>query len=58
VINDAPAIFLYDLFVIQGLNRRIVTAPMRTDEWWANLADWTIPPDKRIDRDKIGLTGK
>lgn len=55
VIDDAPAIFLYDLFVIDGVNRRIVTAPMRTDEWWANLADWTIPPDKRIERDRIGL---
>jgi hypothetical protein len=29
---------------------------MRVDEWWANLADWSIPPDKRIDRDRIGLT--
>ena len=25
---------------------------MRADEWWANLADWSIPPDKRIDRDQ------
>jgi peptide/nickel transport system substrate-binding protein len=55
VIDDAPALFLYDIFVIDGVNRRIVTAPMRTDEWWANLADWTIPPDKRIARDSIGL---
>jgi peptide/nickel transport system substrate-binding protein len=55
ILDDAPAIFLYDLFVLQGLNRRIVTAPMRTDEWWANLADWTIAPGKQIDRDKIGL---
>jgi len=55
ILDDAPAIFLYDLFVVQGLNRRIVTAPMRTDEWWANLADWTIAPGKQLDRDKIGL---
>jgi len=58
VINDAPAIFLYDIFVVLGMNRRIVTAPMRTDEWWVNLADWSIPPDKRIDRDKIGFSPK
>jgi peptide/nickel transport system substrate-binding protein len=56
VMDDAPAIFLYDLFSILGINRRITTAPLRTDEWWANLADWSIPADKRIDRDQIGLT--
>ncbi len=56
VMNDAPAIFLYDIVVAYGVNRRIVMAPTRTDEWWANLADWSIPPDKRNARDRIGLT--
>jgi len=56
VIDDAPAIWLYEYVVVSGINRRITTPPLRTDEWWANLADWTIPPDKRIDRDRIGLT--
>ena len=55
IINDAPAIFLYDLQVGYGVSRRITVAPMRTDEWWANLADWSIPLDKRLDRDRIGL---
>jgi len=56
IIDDAPAIWLYDFVVVSAVNRRITTAPMRVDEWWANLADWSIPPDKRIDRDRIGLT--
>jgi peptide/nickel transport system substrate-binding protein len=56
IIDDAPAIWLYDFVVVTALNRRITTAPMRTDEWWANLGDWSIAPDKRIDRDRIGLT--
>jgi ABC-type transport system substrate-binding protein len=56
IIDDAPAIWLYDFVVVSAVNRRITTAPMRTDEWWANLADWSIAPDKRIDRDRIGLT--
>lgn len=55
IIDDAPAIWLYDFANIDAVHRRIVLAPMRTDEWWANLADWSIPPDKRIDRDRIGL---
>jgi peptide/nickel transport system substrate-binding protein len=56
IVDDAPAIWLYDVILVAALNRRIMTAPMRSDEWWANLADWSIPPDKRIDRDQIGLT--
>jgi peptide/nickel transport system substrate-binding protein len=56
IIDDAPAIWLYDFVVVSAVNRRITTAPMRVDEWWANLADWSIPADKRIDRDRIGLT--
>ena len=56
VIDDAPAIFLYDITLVYGVNRRITMAPTRTDEYWANLADWSIPAGKRIDRDRIGLT--
>jgi hypothetical protein len=42
--------------LVYGFNRRLTKAPMRTDEWWANLADWSVPPNKRIARDSIGLT--
>ena len=56
LVDDVPAIWLYDYISIPAVNRRITTAPMRADEWWANLADWYIPADKRIDRDRIGLT--
>jgi peptide/nickel transport system substrate-binding protein len=56
VIDDAPAIWLYDFVVVSAVNRRITVPPLRTDEWWANLAEWSIPPDKRIARDQIGLT--
>lgn len=55
IIDDVPAVFLYDMTLIYAANNRIALAPMRLDEWWANLADWSIPADKRIDRDHIGL---
>jgi len=55
IIDDAPAIWLYDIVVVDAANRRINTLGMRSDGWWANIADWTIPADKRIDRDRIGL---
>jgi len=38
------------------VHRRIELRAMRADGWWSELADWSIPRDKRIDRDRIGLT--
>src|SRR5215510_10747646 len=56
IIDDVPAVFLYDMFVTHALSRRVTAKPLRTDAWWADLADWKIPAEKRIDRDRIGLT--
>ncbi len=55
IIDDVPAVFLYDVVQVESVNRRIETKPFRSDGWWVNLADWSIPADKRIDRDRIGL---
>ena len=55
IVDDAPGIWLYDGFNVAGVNRRIETAPLRADGWWAHLADWSVPADKRIDRDRLGL---
>jgi peptide/nickel transport system substrate-binding protein len=56
LMNDVPAIWLYDVNSMAGAHKRIHTVGMRADGWWINLADWTIPPGERIDRDRIGLT--
>ncbi|HEY6826241.1 MAG TPA: peptide ABC transporter substrate-binding protein [Gemmatimonadaceae bacterium] len=56
VADDIPAIWLYDVVFVSGVNRRLTVPPLRTDGWQMNLADWSIPAAKRIDRDKIGLT--
>jgi peptide/nickel transport system substrate-binding protein len=55
LVDDAPAVWLYDALSVAGVHKRIQTAPMRVDAWWANLADWWIPADQRIDRDRVGL---
>ena len=56
IINDdAPAVWLYEPKTIIGIHRRFQTAPMRPDAWWAAISEWTIAPDQRIDRDRIGL---
>jgi peptide/nickel transport system substrate-binding protein len=55
IVQDAPAMFLYEFQGLAGAHRRLAITGMRADAWWAGLADWSIPPDQRIDRDRIGL---
>ncbi len=55
IIEDAPAVWLYQPPTVMGIARRIQTRPMRADEYWAHMDDWSIPADKQIARDKIGL---
>ena len=56
-IADAPAVWLYDIPTTAGVQNRIHSQPMRPDGWWIHLADWTIPPNARIARDRVGLGG-
>ncbi len=55
LINDAPAIWLYEPTGSGAINKRIRPAPMRADSWWAHLDEWTIDPSMALPRDKIGL---
>ena len=53
ILDDAPAIWLYEPETVLGIQARIQTKPMRPDAWWQGIADWTIPPAQRIPRDKV-----
>jgi peptide/nickel transport system substrate-binding protein len=55
LVDDAPAVWLYDPLTVGGLHKRIHPEGLRADGWWPNLADWWIAPNERIDRDRIGL---
>ncbi len=55
IIEDAPAVWLYELAPRAGIAKRIRTTPMRADGWWSGLADWWVPANERNARDKIGL---
>jgi len=57
ILNDAPAVWLYELRQMAGAHRRIRITGMRADAWWAGLPDWSIPEGERIARDRIGLPG-
>lgn len=55
IVEDAPAIWLYEFTPIAGIHERIRVEGMRGYAWWAGLPDWWIPADERIERDRIGL---
>jgi peptide/nickel transport system substrate-binding protein len=52
IIDDAPAIWLAEPKRIMAIHKRVNTVGLRPDAWWANLADWTIPREKQIARDR------
>ncbi|MDB4875252.1 MAG: ABC-type transporter, periplasmic subunit [Gemmatimonadetes bacterium] len=56
IIDDVPAIWLYDVTYYNGINRRITIPQPTLAGWWMNVEHWSIPADKRIPRDRIGLT--
>ena len=53
--EDAPAVWLYELRQVAGAHKRLNITGVRADAWWAGIADWTIPADQRIERDRLGL---
>jgi peptide/nickel transport system substrate-binding protein len=55
IVDDAPGIWLYEPVSLAGVDRRIQIKGVRADEYWAGLADWFIPADRRTARDRIGL---
>jgi peptide/nickel transport system substrate-binding protein len=55
LVEDAPAVFLYDVLNLAGMHKRLRPVDMRATGWWTGLADWSIPPGERIERDRIGL---
>lgn len=42
LVEDAPAMWIYELRNVQGASKRIHPVGIRADAWWADLADWTV----------------
>jgi hypothetical protein len=55
IVDDAPAVWLYDHTPLMGLHTRLRPEGMRANGWWVGLAEWWIPEDERIERDRVGL---
>lgn len=55
IVDDAPAVWLYEYTPMMGVHQRIRTEDLRPNGWWVTLPQWWIPEGERLDRDRIGL---
>jgi len=51
IIDDAPAIWLYEVKNAAAVHQRYVIPSWRSDAWWMTLGDWTVDPAQRLPRD-------
>lgn len=51
IVDDAPAIWLYDVKNSAAVHQRYVIPSWRSDAWWMTLGDWTVDPAQRLPRD-------
>jgi peptide/nickel transport system substrate-binding protein len=51
IVDDAPAVWLYEPITLVAVHKRIRTPPMRPNAWWLGIADWSIPAAERLPRD-------
>jgi peptide/nickel transport system substrate-binding protein len=54
LMDDAPAIWLYEARLVTGMHRRIRPAAIRADAWWAHLDEWSVDPAQLLPRDRMG----
>lgn len=54
IVADAPAVWLYEPKTLLAIHGRITPSPMRPNAWWLDIGGWTIDPEKRLPRDKLG----
>jgi peptide/nickel transport system substrate-binding protein len=47
IIQDAPAIWLAEPRPTVGYNARVHLASLRSDAWWAHIADWSVSTSQK-----------
>jgi peptide/nickel transport system substrate-binding protein len=58
IVDDAPAVWLYEPRNLAAAHARLRLTGVRPDAWWAGLAEWSIPANARIARDRAGVAAK
>lgn len=56
IVDDAPAIWLYEPRSVIAIHKRIHTTPMRPNAWWLDIGSWRIPSSEQITRDKSQIS--
>lgn len=56
IVDDAPAIWLYEPPSLAGVNSRVRLGAIRPDAWWMGIPGWSIAPGKRLPRDATPAT--
>lgn len=51
--EDAPAIFVYSPQFNAPIHRRFEHVTVRPDSWLATVAEWSVPPERRLPRDQV-----
>ena len=51
IVDDAPAIWLYEPPSLAGSNSRVRLGTIRPDAWWMGIPGWSIAPGKQLPRD-------
>lgn len=55
LINDAPAIWLYEGSTVAGMGTNVHPAHMRADMWWVHLAEWSIGDGPAAKSESVAL---
>jgi len=53
IIDDAPAVWLYEPPQVSAANRRLVTGALRANAYWLGIPSWSIAPGARAPRDDL-----
>jgi peptide/nickel transport system substrate-binding protein len=51
IVDDAPAVWLYEPPSLALVNARLQLGTIRPDAWWMGIPSWSIAPGKRLPRD-------
>ena len=54
IVQDAPAIFLWEPRTFALANKRIKFSGLNGTAWWSGIPSWRIPAGERIARDRVG----
>jgi hypothetical protein len=54
IVDDAPAIWLYEPPMLAGANTRVRTGEMRADAWWMSIPAWSVAAGNRAARNAAG----